>query len=244
MINNAGLTFVLLAIAFAATLAGRFIVRRFTVHFRPIAAYEHLGLLGAEAIESDLQLHLSIGEGALGSADTISALTAAEVAYRLADRAAIGERPPLLTLSSAITLPLAQDTLRRAYEVRRKPESWRSTWAAWYPPGLPFAGGAASLATDRLVDHSVVLGRWGAELALLGEGALRADQQLTAHSDRLEGQAIAVAQAGHLLLGEDLYAGPAYLKGNALQRGGLFALETLRWLVILAILVEALVAVL
>lgn len=242
MINNADLTLVLLAIAFAATMAGRFIVRRFTVHFRRIPAYERLTLLAADAVESDLKLHFSLGEGALGSTSTISALTAAEVAYRIAERAATGEQPQLITLSSPITLPLAQDTLRRAYETRHKLGVWRSRWAAWYPPGLTFAAGAASLASDRAVDHSVLLGRFGAELAYLGEGALRADQGLIAHSDRLEGQAIAYAQADRALLGEELYAGPAYLNGSALQRGGLIALETLRWLVILAIIVEALMA--
>jgi hypothetical protein len=92
------------------------------------------------------------------------------------------------------------------------------------------------------VYSSVLLGRFGFEIALLGEGALRHDQALIAHSDLVEGQAVAFAQADHLLIGEELYAGAAYLGGRPLERGGLIALDVLRWLVILGIVVAALQA--
>lgn len=245
--NNADLTLVLLAIAFAATMAGRFIVRRFGLRLRRIAAYDALPLLAADAVESDHRLHFSFGHTTLGANSTVSALAAAEVFYRMAERVAVAQQPAMITLSSAITLPLAQDTLRRAYEYRQRLDQWRSTHAIWFPQGrqsLTFAAGAASLSADRGIHSSVLLGRFGFELALLGENALRTGQHLTAHSDSLEGQAIAYAQADRVLLGEELYVGPAYMDGNALQRGGIVALEALRWLIILGILVEALTSAL
>jgi hypothetical protein len=64
------------------------------------------------------------------------------------------------------------------------------------------------------------------------------------HSDLVEGQAVAFAQADQILLGEELYVGPAYLDGTALERGGIFALDVLRWLVIFGIILAALEAVL
>ncbi len=240
--NNAELTLVFLAIAFVATLAGRFIVRRFGLRLRRIPAYEALPLLAADTVESDLRLHFSFGHSALGADSTISALASAEVTYRIAERVAVAQQTPMITLSDAITLPLAQDTLRRAYAYRQRLDRWNSTLAIWYPQGprsLTFAAGVASLNADHQVDSSILLGRFGFELALLGENALRTGQDLTAHSDLLEGQAIAYAQADRVLLGEELYVGPAYMDGNALQRGGIVALETLRWLVVLGILVEA-----
>ena len=45
-----------------------------------------------------------------------------------------------------------------------------------------------------------------------------------------------------MLLGEELYVGPAYLDGSALEWGGVFALDVLRWLIILGILLAALEA--
>lgn len=243
--NNADLTFIFLAIAFAAMMMGRFLVRRFTLHFRRIPAYDALPLLTADAIESDHRLHFGLGSSSLGTSSTLSALTGIELVYRMSERLAINEKVPTLTVSSPTTMLLAQDTLRRAYEYRKKWDTWRTALAVWYPAGkqsFAYAAGAASLSADRRTTSHILFGHYGAELALLGESALRHDQHMIAHSDRLEGQAIAYAQADRVLLGEELYVGPAYMDGNALQRGGIFALETLRWLVIFGIIIEAILA--
>ena len=242
--NDANLTLVLLAIAFAATLVGRFIVRRFGLRLRRIPAYEALPLLAADAVESDHRLHFSLGQSALAGASTVSALAGAEVFYRLTERVAIAAQTPTFSLADPLALPLAQDTLRRAYEYRQRTEKWRSRLAAWYPAGMAFAAGVASLSADRREHSLILLGRYREELALLGEGALRHGQHVIAHSDWVEGQAVAFAQAEHVLIGEELYVGSAYLEGNALERGGVFALETLRWLVIVGIVIELLQAAL
>jgi hypothetical protein len=247
MINDAGLTLAMLAVAFAATMVGRFVVRRFSPHYRTIPAYVVLPELAADAVESSHLLHFSMGSSALGETSTISALASAEIIYRLAERLAISYETPIVTTSSALTLPLASDTLRRAFEYRQNMATYRSTAAAWYPQGprsMAFAAGVASLAADKDVFSSVLLGRFGFEAALIGESALRYDQGLIMHSDLVEGQAVAFAQADYYLLGEELYVGPAYLDGTALEQGGVFALDVLRWLVILGVLVAALEAAL
>jgi hypothetical protein len=247
MIPDAELTLAMLAVAFAATMVGRFIVRRFAPHNRPIPAYAVLPELAANAVESNYKLHFSMGSSALGETSTLTALVSAEVIYRLVERLTIGYQTPIITLSSAITLPLAQDTLRRAFAYRQNMAYYRSSAAAWYPQGgrsWAFAAGAAALSADFDAHSNVVLGSFGTEAALIGESALRYDQGLILHSDRIEGQAVAFAQADHMLLGEELYVGPAYLKGSALERGGVFAQDVLRWLVILGILAAALQAAL
>ncbi len=245
--ENAELTLVLLVIAFAATLGGRVLLRRISLILRQIPAYEIMPAAAADAVESDNRLHFAIGGDGVGTLGTASALAAAEMVYRLAERLAISHRTPLVTLSDALNLPLAQDTLRRAYEYRQNLDDFRSGAAAWLPPtrrSLAFAAGAASLAADADVTGSVLLGRFGAELALLGEGALRHDQTLIAHSDLLEGQAIAFVQADQVLIGEELYVGPAYVNPRAIDQSGLLALELMRWLVIVGVLVAALQAAL
>lgn len=240
--NNAELTWVLLAVALAATLAGRILLARRRLFLRPIPAYQVLPAQAADAVESSNRIHFSMGSSALGESSTLSALAAAEVIYRLSERLAVSRQTPLVTLSQPLTLPLAQDTLRRAYEFRQNMPHYRSSAAAWYPQGarsLTFAAGAASLAADANAHSNVMLGRFGVEMALLGESALRHDQGVIAHSDLPEGQAVAFVQAEQALLGEELYVGPAYLNGSPLERGGVVALDVLRWLVILGIIVTA-----
>jgi hypothetical protein len=243
MINDAGLTLAVMAVAFAATMVGRFVARRFSPRHRPIPAYVVLPELAADAVESNFLLHFSMGSSALGETSTISALVSAEVIYRLAERLAVSYQTPLITTGSTITLPLAQDTLRRAFEHRQNMASYHTSAAAWYPQGprsLAFAAGVASLSADKDAASNILLGRFGYEAAWIGESALRYDQGLIMHSDLVEGQALAYAQADHMLLGEELYVGPAYLNGSALEHGGVFALDVLRWLVILGILAAAL----
>jgi hypothetical protein len=243
--DNSELTWILLAIAFAATLIGQLIARRRVLPLRPIPAYVVLPESAADAVESDHRIHFSMGSSALGQTSTLSALASAEVFYRLAVRLAVSRQTPLVTLSQLLTLPLAQDTLRRAYEFRQNMAYYRSNAAVWYPQGprsLAFAAGAASLSADADVTGSVLLGHFGTELALIGESALRHDQDLIAHSDLVEGQAVAFAQADQMLIGEELYVGPAYMGGRLLEQGGVVALDVLRWLIILGILVAALQA--
>lgn len=247
MITDASLSLALLAVAFAATLLGRFIFRRFAPPLRPLAAYDRLPALAADAVESQHTLHFSLGSSTLGDNSTLSALVAAEVIYRLSERLAISRQPPVITLADPLALPLAQDTLRRAYAYRQNMDYYRATAAIWFPQGprsLAFAAGVASWVADVDATSTLTLGRFGPELALIGESALRHSQQVIAHSDRVEGQAVAYAQAADMLLGEELYVGPAYLDGTALERGGVFALDVLRWLVILGIVVAALEAAL
>lgn len=239
------LTLVFLLTAVFATLIGLIIARRrvFLFALRPIPAYAMLPESAADAVESANQIHFSMGSSAIGETSTVSALASAEIIYRLSERLAVGYRPALVTLSSAITLPLAQDTLRRAYEYRQRMDRYRSSAAVWFPQGprsLAFAAGAASLAADADVYSSVLVGHFGIEMALLGESALRHDQVLIAHSDLPEGQAVAFAQADEALIGEELYAGTAYLSGRPLDMAGAIAMDLLRWIVIAAIIIAAL----
>lgn len=243
--NNSGLTLIFLMIAFVAMVAGMSIARRRRIVLRPIPAYVVLPELSADAVESNYLVHFSMGSSAIGETSTLSALAATEVIYRMSERLAVSRQTPLLTLSHPLTLPLAQDTLRRAFEYRQQQLHYRTSAAAWFPQGprsLAFAAGAASLAADANVTSTVALGQFGIELVLLGESALRTDQDLLAHSDLLEGQAVAFVQAKQALIGEELYVGPAYMGGKPLELSGAIALDVLRWLVILGILVIALQA--
>jgi len=243
--NNTELTLSLLVIAFVFTLIGALLTRREGLTLRVIPAYVVLPESASDAVESDNRIHFSMGSSGLGQASTISALAAAEIMYRLVQRLAVSPRSPLITLSDPLTLPLAQDTLRRAYEYRQNLDYYHSRAAAWLPQGsrsLAFAAGAASLSADIDANSHVLLGRFGIEMAIIGESATRHDQALIGHSDLPEGQAIAFAQANQVLFGEELYVGPAYLGGRPLEWGGVIALDVMRWLIILGILLTALQA--
>jgi hypothetical protein len=245
--DHSELTLFILIAMLALTLAGALIARRRELALRPIAAYAMLPETAADAVESSNRIHFSMGTSAIGQTSTVSALAAAAVIYRLAERLAVSEQAPLLTVGDAMTLPLAQDTLRRAYAYRQRLERVRDATVAWFPQGdrsLAMAAGIASLAADHNVTSNILLGRFGTEIAIIGESAARYNQGLVAHSDLPEGQAVAFAQADQVLIGEELYAGPAYLNQHPLETGGLVAMDILRLGIIVGIIITAIQAAL
>lgn len=217
-------------------------IRLRNVPLRPIPAYEALSPAAGEAVEADKSIHISLGSSAVREESTLSALAGAEILYFIAERAAIGDKPTLVTTSDPLTLGLAQDALRRAYKARGKANRFRPTLARWYPQGpmsLAFAAGVGGALRDEDILSNVLVGRFGSELALLAESAVRADKLVIAHSDRVEGQAVAYAISRTPLIGEELYVSAGYLRGNPLGVGGVVALDVLRYLVIAAMIAAA-----
>jgi hypothetical protein len=215
------------------------------LQFRRIPAYTALPLLAGEAVESGRSVHLSFGSSAVRDATTLAALASAEIIYHLAERASLGDRPTFVTLSDPVTLALGQDTLRRAYKARAALRSYRSTMAQWYPQGpssFAFAAGAGAEILDADASLNVLIGRYGAEMMLLAENAVRYDRTVVGQSDQVIGQAVAYAVSDTLLIGEELYVGGAYLARTPLLVGGVFAQDLLRFLVITVIIGLAILA--
>lgn len=244
------LTLLFLLLTFALLTLGAQVLRRqrrWQFSLRRIAAYQAMPVVVGEAVESERPIHVSFGGSGLGAESTVSALAVADLLYPLAERLAVATHPPIVSLSDPTALGLAQGTLRRAYEMRRNLESFRSTAARWYPQGprsLAFAAGVAGALADEDANMSAVAGRFGPELAFIGETAARYDQMLFAQSDQLDGQAVAWVMSEAPLIGEELYVAGAYLprRPTVLHMSQLLAMDTLRLLVIVAILVTAMLA--
>jgi hypothetical protein len=238
----------LLAALVISTIA-RVVIRR-RVNFyplRPVAAYDRLPMAIGAAIEANRPVHLSFGSAGVGGKDTPLALATADLAYHTIRAAAIGDAAPIVTVSNGAALPLAQDTLRRAYASRGMLERYPRGAAQWYPQGarsLAFAAALTGVMADNKALVNVLVGSFGPELALPAEAAARRDQQLYASSDQLEGQAVAYALADAPLLGEELYVAGAYLGQEPSRQAMVVTLDTLRLalVVVLAILVLVSVA--
>jgi len=241
-------TILILVVAFAAVVIATQVIRRRRDAFplRLIRAYESLIPQVAAAIEANRPVHLSAGSAGLGGENTLLALVNAELFYRVAQQAAIGATSPIITTSDTTAIPLAYDTLRRAYESRGLLSSYRSSGVRWYPAGPRSLAYAAALTASLGVNNvyaNVLVGSFGPELALIAEAAARRDQVLIAASDQLPGQAVAYAVSDQPLIGEEMFAAGAYLGDEASFRAALVAQDLLRWLLIIGLVVAAVAAV-
>ena len=229
------LTFV---VSVLATQVAR--ARRDAIVLRHLPAYARLPLFVSEALESDRPVHFSLGSSSFSGINTPLTLANVESFTLLANRAIVGMKSPLMTMSETATLPLGYDILRRAYRTRNRRHQFDMTAVQWYPAGvgsLAFAAAITAVAGDYRVGTHVLLGSFGGEVALILDAAARRGQHAIAASDQLEGQAIAYALSDEVLIGEEMFAGGAYLGGGASQQGGVVALDILRIVLIIFLLV-------
>jgi hypothetical protein len=248
--SEAILTFVLVLTTFACFLLGSLIVRRrrTPLSLRPIEAYRLIPLEIDASLEADRKVHFSFGSAAVGGESTPVALAGADLMYFLFLRLAFQPKLPLISLSDPLTLAVASDTLRKAYLKRDNLKAFKSDSIAWYPQGetpLTFAA-LASHTADLDVSNHLLFGQFGPELAFLSESATRRQQNFYAVSTTLEGQAIAYATSAQPIIGEEIFQFGAYTQPQSgLYMGGLVAMDTLRWFIIifgilLSVLVNAL----
>lgn len=221
--------------------------RRDLVALRAIPAYDALPLWVGASIEADRPLHVSLAGVGIGGSSTLLTLAGNELYHQTANRAAIGDRPPLLTASDPSAIPLVYGTLRRAYADRGRLDRAQLGGAVrWYPTGprsLAFAAALTATLGDEQPFGSLLMGSFGSELALVLDAAARRHQATIATSDQPEGQAVAFALADHPLIGEEIFTAGAYLGGDASQIGSVVTLDVLRWLLIVGILAPTIVIV-
>jgi hypothetical protein len=231
---------ILLLTLMISLIVTQFIRRRRDLYaLRDIPAFTMLPRIIGEAIEADRPVHVALGNTGLGQNTTLLSLASAELAYHVMQRAVIGGSTPIISVSETSALPLAQDTLRRAYQSRGMLSRYSSTNARWYPGNgraLAFAAALTASVSDDQVGTNVFAGNFGAELALAAGAAARRNQRIVATSTLLEGQAVAYVMSDERLIGEEVFAAGAYLGGSASQIAGIVTLDVLRWVLIIGIL--------
>jgi len=246
-VSSLSIIVIVLTLAVIAVISPIIRKRRNLITLRRIPAYEALPSFVGRSIESSRPLHISLGSAGIGGESTLLAIASAELAYQVVQQAAIGDAPPILTLTSASAFPLGQDTLRRAYQSRGLVERYSASEVRWYPAGtrsLAFAAAITALQGDDEISANIFAGSYGAELALMLDSAARRKQPTIAVSDQLEGQAVAFALADEPLIGEEIFAAGSYLERGAVQLAEAITMDLLRWLLILAMLAAFIIGIL
>jgi hypothetical protein len=215
--------------------------RRTPATLRTIAAYERLNREVGLAVENGTRLHISLGRGSLFTARGGSALAGLAMLRRIVERTSVSDRPPIVTSGDASLTILSQDTSQSGYRAAGAEEQFRVT--AGRLTGLsPFsyAVGTMPITQDENVSANIVIGDLGAESALMAEAADRRDASLIAASDTLSAQSVFFAAARDPLIGEELFAAGAYTGAGVSHEASLSVQDVLRWLVVVAILIGAL----
>ena len=230
----------LVILAAVLLLALTFIKRKSPPAFREIAALTRLKRAAGLAVEDGTRLHVSLGRGGLVSPRGAASLSALALLRQIGEQTSISDRPPVATSGDPVLAALSQDTLQAACQSAGVEELFQPTSGRL--GGLtPFsyAAGAMTVARQEQVSTDVLMGDFGAEVGLLTEASERENSTLIAATSEPSAQAILFASAAEPLVGEELFAAPAYIGNDPAQRASLQAQDILRWLIILALLAAA-----
>ena len=233
------------------------------VRLRPLPAFTAARAAIARAAEQGRTTHLSSGPSPLADATGVSAETLAglDIMGRLAQQCAATGTPVLATTGSALAFPLAENEVRAGFaEVGRLDEvpvvgaastasapvtlEGRAQGVRMLTHGFPlaYAAAAADLSEEEGVSNAVLIGRWGQEYLLVNEAQARAGVHAVAGATQPEGLAPMLLGADHTLIGEEIFAGGAYLGAHPAHLASLLTQDTVRWLLIVLIILGVLLA--
>ncbi len=229
--------------AFAGLMIAFYVItrRRENRHLRDIPAYYHLRGAVEVAVEDGTRIHVAIGRGDVFSPRGAAALVGLSLLRQVAMVASESDKPPLATVGDGLLGILAQDTLKASYRSLNLSEHYEPTLGR--VTGLtPFSYGAGSMPIifDEAVSANLLIGSFGEEVALITSAGERSQTRTLAGTDNLTGQAVLYATAHEPLIGEEMYAGGAYLDAGPMHEASLHTQDIFRWAIIGLIVLFAL----
>lgn len=239
MIDLRGL--VILGIFIASLLAYSAYRRRRTIVFRPLRGFEELARSIERAVEAGERVHLSLGTGSVIGSDSGPALAGLGVLSRMAMATSMSDKPSVITAGNGAMMILAQDRLRTGYQQVGESTRFQLNAGRMLGP-TPFsyvAGLPAILGTEDVTVH-VMIGSFGTEAALAADFGERNDVFVMAGTDDVQAQSLLYATATYPLIGEEVFAGGAYLNAGRLHRASLSTQDLVRYLIVAAVLLGTL----
>ncbi len=210
---------------------------------RLIPAVQRLRRAIGLAVEDGTRLHVSIGKSSIFSATNASALVGLSTLERVAQLSLVSDRPLVATSGDGTLSILSQDTLRAAYRIANVPEQYdpdRGRLAGATP--MSYIAGTFPVIRDERVSTNILVGNFGPEVGLLADASDQQNAFTLATSDALASQAVLYAVAEETLIGEELFALPAYLQAGPVHQASLRLQDVLRWVVIGLIILAALLS--
>jgi hypothetical protein len=208
--------------------------------FRKIEAIEKLKLAIGLTVEAGTRIHISLGNADLLSSYNSSALAGLSVLEQVALISQLADRQPIATSGNGSIAVLSQSVFKNALEGKSATnlkETNQGQLSGTTP--LSYAAGAMNVIRKDQVSTNVFLGNYGSEVALLGQNSNQTKAITLGASDSLTAQAVLFAASDDPLIGEELFALPAYLGNKNIHIASVKIQDFFRWVLILTMLVGA-----
>lgn len=204
---------------------------------RQLPAFERLRRAIGLAVENGTRIHITLGKAGMATSTSAAGLTGLTTLERIARVSSISDRPPLASSGEGTLTLLSQDTMRAAYRQINQLELYDpGRGRLTGPTSFSYIAGALPICDGENVSAHLAIGNFGPEIALLMEAAEQQEAFTLAATDSLSAQAALFTSSDETLIGEELFAIPAYLNSGPVYTASLQVQDILRWGVIVVII--------
>lgn len=229
-----GLQGLLALAAFIVLMVGFALLnRRWPVKLRTIQAFEVLDQAIERAVEAGERVHLSLGTGSLIGPESAPALAGLAALTRIARSTSMSDRPVVVTTADGSLAILARDTLRTTYAEVGAAELYEPTSGRLLgPTPFSYAAGLPAVLQNEQVAVHMLNGSFGFEAGLAADFGERAGSFVIGGTDDVQSQSLMYAVAQAPLIGEEVFAAPAYLDAGPMHKASLRAQDVVRFILI------------
>ncbi len=214
--------------------------RRARIALRQIRAMDRLERDIGMAVENGRRVHVSLGRGQFLDSHAAGTVIGTTTLKEVLKRSAGSDRPPAMTSGDGIGTLLGLDILQSMQSdlfVTDYLDARRGRLAGVSP--FSFAVGLLPALESEQTSKLIASGMFGAEISLIIDTAEDESVKILAASDSPVGQAVAFCSPVDVLIGEEIYALPAYMRAGHMYSASLMAEDSLRWVLIAFILIGA-----
>lgn len=232
-----GIFIVLVTVAFILFFSLKSYRSKHSPVFRRIPAIQRLRHALGMAVEQGTGIHISLGKASLLQPSSTSAFVGLSTLHRLAQLSATSDQPPVSTSGDGSLAVLSQDVLITAARDTNTFQMYQPDHGqlSGVTP-LSYVAGALNVVNDPNIKTNILIGNFGPEAGFLSAASEENGSFTLAASDSLSAQAVFYATASDPLIGEELYAVPAYLQYSAAHQASLQAQDILRWGIVLVMI--------
>ena len=189
------------------------------------------------SVEEGKRIHVSLGNASLTLPASASAFISLTALRRISQLSSAGDNPPVATSGDSVLAILSQDTLHQVARENHTLDLYNPNLGslAGVTP-LSYVAGTLEQMRDPAVKTNVLIGNYGSEVGFLSQTSEENGSYTLAASDSLTAQAVLYATTEQTLIGEELFALPAYLHSTPIYSASLQAQDMLRGLVVIIVL--------
>jgi hypothetical protein len=206
-------------------------------YLRRIPALDNLSHFIGRAVEGGKRIHVSLGTGGITGSTAATTLAGLATLDYVAEQGCAGGAPPLVTVADPMVLPAAQDSLRRACRPHGRPDELDAHVEMVAPQPTVYALGASTHLSPEETASNLMIGSFGPEALLLAGPGEQSGITQMAGTDDPQAMALLWAVSDIPVVGEEVYALPAYLSQKPAHVASLQAQDVVRIGVVALILI-------